>query len=357
MTKPLRIAVAGLGRMGSVHARNLLDLQRREGNCEIAALVEIDESRARRFLSESGYDAPIFRSVQQLADAGVCQAALIATPTMHHREHAETLIRAGYRVLLEKPLTGTLSGDESFAADLEKNHPDAVMLGFQRRFDEPLRYARDLMIGGAIGRVFKIFSALEDSGPPPDGYQSDGILPDMSIHNVDEVLWLMGDTPRSAVAIGSRVHGHKVSTCEEDFDDALLLLWFEQERIAQIQVTRNHVSGYRVETIIFGDQGQIHIGHFDQRLTDITVEAYGRRGKTAPIAHKVFSMGEAVPGAPEFMDRFGPAYRAEAAIFVDCCLKGATFPVTHRDGLRAQKVITAGMRGLITGDGTAQSVS
>ncbi|MEZ5356138.1 MAG: Gfo/Idh/MocA family oxidoreductase [Bryobacteraceae bacterium] len=356
MGHPLRIAIAGLGRMGAVHARNLLQLQRTEGVCEIAALVETDESRARRFLDESGYDAPVFSSVAALASARVCKAALIATPTENHREHASTLIDAGYRVLLEKPLTGTLAGDEAFAAELDRDHPQALMLGFQRRFDEPLRYAREAMASGAIGRVFKIFSALEDSGAPPDGYQSGGILPDMSVHNVDEVLWLTGEMPHSAVAVGSRLYGHTVSTCEEDFDDAMLVMWF-RDAMAQIQVSRNHVPGYRVETVIHGEQGHIHIGRFDQKPCDITVEVYGRRGRKEPIDFRVFSMGQPDPNAPEFMDRFGPAYKAEAAAFIEGCRSGGAFPVTHNDGLRAQRVIEAGMRRVITAENNGNPVS
>ena len=80
------------------------------------------------------------------------------------------------------------------------------MLAFQRRFDLPNQYARELMHSGAIGRVFKIYSALEDSNPAPNGYQSGGILPDMSVHNVDEILWLTGRMPRAALAIGSRIY-------------------------------------------------------------------------------------------------------------------------------------------------------
>jgi myo-inositol 2-dehydrogenase/D-chiro-inositol 1-dehydrogenase len=227
------------------------------------------------------------------------------------------------------------------------------MLGFQRRFDEPLRYAKEVLQSGAIGRVFKIFSALEDSGPPPDGYQSEGILPDMSVHNVDEILWLTGCMPTRALAIGSRLYGHKVSTCVEDFDDAMLLMWFGGELMAQVQVSRNHVSGYRVETLIFGEEGQIHIGRFDQRPVDISVEVYGRRGRKEPIAQEVFSMGEPAVSGPEFMDRFGPAYKAELASFIECCREGTPFPTTHRDGLRAQKVITAGMRAMITSSGAS----
>jgi myo-inositol 2-dehydrogenase/D-chiro-inositol 1-dehydrogenase len=354
MSKPLNVAMAGLGRMGLVHAANLVDLQRRDNACRLVAVVEADASRARRFLEENRLDAAVFGSVEDLAASGLCRAAVVATPTDLHRRHASVLAAAGFRILLEKPLTGALEGDTEFAAELDRDYPDAVMLGFQRRFDAPLRYAKELIDSGVIGRVFKIYSALEDSGPPPDGYRSGGILPDMSVHNVDEILWLTGSMPRATMAIGSRLYGHTISTCEEDFDDALMVLWFDG-MMAQVQVSRNHVSGYRVESIVFGERGQIQIGHFDQRPVDITVEAFGRRGATEPISRRTFSMGEPAASGPEFLDRFGPAYRAEAAAFLDCCRDGRPFPVTHGDGLRAQRVISAAMRGAL-GQDAAQSL-
>jgi myo-inositol 2-dehydrogenase/D-chiro-inositol 1-dehydrogenase len=170
----------------------------------------------------------------------------------------------------------------------------------------------------------------------------------MSVHNVDEILWLTGRTPRAALVIGSRIYSHRLTTCQEDFDDALLYLWFDGEMVAQVQVTRNHVSGYRVETLIFGEEGQIHVGRFDQKPFDIAVEAYGRRGRPEPIAYRTFGMRDYRRPLPEFIDRFGPAYKAELAAFIECCRSGSPFPTTHRDGLRAQEVITAGMQAIIS---------
>jgi predicted dehydrogenase len=346
MPETLRVAIAGLGRMGAIHALHLHELSQ-EGACKLAALVDADIDRARRFAAEIGTSVPTFASVQEFARAGVADATVIVTPTDTHRETAATLIAAGQRVLLEKPLTGTVEADREFAAELDRNHPHALMLAFQRRFDEPLRYARNLAQRGAIGRVFKIYTALEDSNPAPDGYKSGGILPDMSIHNVDEVLWLTERMPRAATVIGSRIYSHRLTTSQEDFDDALLYLWFD-DMVAQVQVSRNHVSGYRVETIIFGEEGQIHIGHFDQKPFDILVEAYGRRGSKQPLAMQTFTMRDYQRPLPEFIDRFGPAYKAELAAFIECCRAGTPFPMTHRDGLRAQEVISAGMQSVIT---------
>ena len=109
MSELLKLAVAGFGRMGAVHALHALELAR-EGRCTLAALVDADPERARRFAAQNDVDAPVFSSVRELAAANVCQASVIVTPTADHQEHAATLIAAGHRVLLEKPLTGTLEG-------------------------------------------------------------------------------------------------------------------------------------------------------------------------------------------------------------------------------------------------------
>jgi myo-inositol 2-dehydrogenase/D-chiro-inositol 1-dehydrogenase len=113
-------------------------------------------------------------------------------------------------------------------------------------------------------------------------------------------------------------------------------------------VSRNHVSGYRVETLLFGEQGQIHIGRFEQQPFDVVVDAYGRRGRQEPLARRTFTMRNYDEVLPEFADRFGPAYKAEVAAFVECCRAGLPFPTTHNDGLRAQQAISAGMQAVVT---------
>jgi myo-inositol 2-dehydrogenase/D-chiro-inositol 1-dehydrogenase len=347
MHEPLKVAVVGVGRMGPIHALHVSEIAKETGRCALAAVVDADIGRARRSAEELG-GAAAFSSIDDMLAAHVADASVVVTPTASHHEHAARLIQGGHRVLMEKPLTGTLEGDRAFAAELDRDHPEALMLAFQRRFDPPLSYARELMASGTIGRVFKIYSSLEDSNPAPDGYQSGGILPDMSVHNVDEILWLTGKLPRAALSIGANIYSHGHTTSDEDFDDALLYMWFDDQMVAQVQVSRNHVSGYRVETIIFGEEGQIHVGRFDQKPFEITVEAYGRRGRSEPLAKRVFPMRDYHKPLPEFIDRFGEAYKAEVAAFVECCVEGKPFPTSHRDGLRAQEVISASMRAVIS---------
>jgi len=347
MSEPIRVAVVGVGRMGPIHALHVHEIEEENGSCVLSAIVDVEIGRARRVAAELGGDIAVFSSIRELLASGTAQATVLVTPTDSHRANAAELIEGGQRVLMEKPLTGTLEGDREFSAALDREHPDALMLAFQRRFDAPLQYAKELMDSGLIGRVFKIYSALEDSNPAPDGYRSGGILPDMSVHNVDEILWMTGKMPQAALTIGSRIYSHRLTTSQEDFDDALLYLWFPGELVAQVQVSRNHVSGYRGETILFGEEGQIRVGRFDQKPFDIIVEAYGRRGRKEPLAVRTFRMRDYQRPLPEFVDRFGPAYKAEVAAFIECCAAGKPFPTSHRDGLRAMEVVSAGMEAVI----------
>jgi len=334
--------------MGVVHALHLCELAREGVPCSLAALVDADLERAGRIAAEMDLKIPVFSGVEDLLSADLCNATVVVTPTDNHRETASALISKGHRVLLEKPLTGAVESDRAFAAELDRHAPHGLMLAFQRRFDAPLQYAKDLIDGGTIGRVFKICSSMEDSNPAPNGYKSGGLLADMAIHNVDEILWLSGQMPRTALALGSRIYSHRLTTCQEDFDDALLYLWFAGEMVAQVQVGRNHVSGYRVETLIFGEEGQIHVGRFEQKPFEVVVEAYGRRGRAEALAYRPFRMRDYGRPLPEFVDRFGPAYKAELAAFIDCCRNDSPFPASHRDGLRAQETISAGMQAMIS---------
>jgi myo-inositol 2-dehydrogenase/D-chiro-inositol 1-dehydrogenase len=345
--QPIRVAVAGLGRMGMIHALHIHELAQESDLCRLTAVSTIDKPAADRFLAMTGASTPVVNDIASIARSDMSDVTVIATNTPLHREHALMMIEAGQRIFLEKPLTGTLDGDREFATLLERDHPQSLMLGFQRRFDAPTLFAKQLIDHGAIGRVFKIYSSLEDSGPAPDGFASPGILADMSVHNVDEVVWLSGRKPASAMAIGSRIYSHRLTTCDEDFDDAQMLLDFGDDQgeglIAQIQVTRNHVSGYRGETVIYGEQGLIRIGSFNQKLLEVNVEAFGKRDAREPIAIRKFEMRRYDQPLPEFIDRYGAAYKQELNTFLECCRDSSPFPVTHLDGLRAQEIVAAAM--------------
>src|SRR5581483_8572623 len=69
MARPLKIAVAGLGRMGQVHALHVHELARDTGTCELAAVADLNRERASSVLTEMGADVPIFGSIEEMVSA------------------------------------------------------------------------------------------------------------------------------------------------------------------------------------------------------------------------------------------------------------------------------------------------
>src|SRR5690349_7187479 len=110
MSQQLRLAVAGSGRMGQVHALHVHELAQ-EGKCSFAALVDPNRERAQQFADSIGCKVPVLSSIDELIAQKLADATVLVTPTDLHQQTAFQLIAAGQRVLLEKPLTGTLEGD------------------------------------------------------------------------------------------------------------------------------------------------------------------------------------------------------------------------------------------------------
>ncbi len=142
-----------------------------------------------------------------------------------------------------------------------------------------------------------------------------------------------------------------MTSANEEFDDGFIQLWFDGELSAQIQVSHNHVPGYRVETWIYGEEGQIHLGPFLQDPHEVVLDVYGR---TQPILHERFPLERYEQPVPEFVDRFGLAYQAELAHFVDCCLDGKPFGVDQNDGLAAMEAIDAAVGALLRPESAAR---
>lgn len=346
MKKPIRMAIVGVGRIGVFHARHVQELARETGQCELVAVADTYADTAVRVVAELQADQEVeiraFKNVFDLAAANLIDAAFIASRTEDHERDARTLIDAGCRVLLEKPLTDSLASARAFIADLNRDatRKNALMLAFMRRYDPPLLKVKALIDQNAIGKIFKIVSVLEDPIPPPEGYNSAGLLSDMAVHNCDEILWLLGcPMPEYVAAFGSNLYNSTISTVPEDYDDAFLQMWFPGHLIGQVSVSRNHVAGYRNATWVYGDQGVIHVGHFRENPLAVTVEAYGRNGI---IHEETIALRDYGPDVPVFITRFGESYKNELADFIACCIADTPFSVTQEDGYKAMKIAMSG---------------
>src|SRR5437763_1723937 len=123
------LGVAGLGRIGLMHAENLAGPV---PSAELRHVVDADEQRARTTGERLGVEwSTSFDDLLADRDVG---GVVVATPTPLHVGMVERAAAAGKHVFCEKPISLDLA---STRAAIEAAHAAGVALqiGFHRRFD------------------------------------------------------------------------------------------------------------------------------------------------------------------------------------------------------------------------------
>ena len=150
MTRP-RIAVIGLG--GIAQSVHLPLIQRNRADVDLAAVVELSASRLAVLADRYGVPAGgRFTSLEALlsalADGSVrIDAAIVATGG-GHTDETLALIRAGVKVLVEKPLGWSPQDLDALAqglADLRRDPRDWLRIGYMKEHDPAVAAAREIL--------------------------------------------------------------------------------------------------------------------------------------------------------------------------------------------------------------------
>ena len=165
---PMRVALVGVGAMGSHHARVIGNSSR----ARLYAVVDRNLEQATAIADRIGCLATSDLDVAARADAVV-----IATPTEFHLEVALPLLEAGRPLLVEKPLAPDLASVRTILAEAERRDVP-VLCGFVERFNPVIAAAMDVLTAPPVHLV-----ALRHSPPAPRIGVS--VVADMLIHDLD----------------------------------------------------------------------------------------------------------------------------------------------------------------------------
>src|SRR5438128_1866751 len=93
------------------------------------------------------------RDYRELLAADDVDAIVIATPVSTHARLATEALRAGKHLLVEKPLSDSVSSAEALV-DLAAAQQRVLMVGHTFVYHPAVRVLRDLVQNGDLGRVF-----------------------------------------------------------------------------------------------------------------------------------------------------------------------------------------------------------
>ncbi|MGC9406102.1 Gfo/Idh/MocA family protein [Streptomyces sp. DZ1-3] len=315
----MRIGVIGTGRIGTVHA-NTLSRHRDVGSL---ILTDADLPRAQDLAHRLGETAA--PGVDEIFRWGV-DAVVITTATPAHAELIGRAARSGLPVFCEKPIALDLAGTLQAIAEVEAAGT-VLQMGFQRRFDAGYRGAREAVRAGRLGRLHTVRAVTSDQAPPPADYlpQSGGLYRDTLIHDFDVLRWVTGREVTDVYAAGSDA-GPPMFRAADDVDTGAALLTLDDGTLATVTATRLNGAGYDVRMELAGELDQIVVG-LDDRTPIASTEPTG-----PPAADKPWT---------GFVERFGPAYEAELATFVEVVRGDRANPCDGREALQALRVAEA----------------
>jgi UDP-N-acetylglucosamine 3-dehydrogenase len=306
---PLRIAVIGLGAMGTNHARVLAALP----DAELVAVADSD--RARLDALSSGRPLRAYEDYARLLDEEQPQAVTIAVPTRLHAEVAIACIERRVAVLIEKPLAASIDGGERIRAAAESSGVP-LMVGHVERFNPAVEELAGRLREGTLGRVYQ--GRTRRVGPFYPRERDVGVVYDLATHDIDVLRMLLGCEVE-------QVQAEVVRGVRTEFDDAIAgLLRFEDGTIAVIEA--NWLSPVKLrELSVFGERGMCAVDYLTQ-----TVHQY-----------MMLLDKEVAPDEVSFPDAGEAPLRAELSSFLLVARGLRPSPVTAEDGIAAMRVAEA----------------
>ena len=325
-TPRIRVGIAGLGRMGARHARNLA--LRCPGAELVAACSPVAAERA--WAQDELGVATTYADYPSLLGHPGLDAVAIVTPTSGHASHIVAALDAGLHVFSEKP-TSLLVEDCLRVEAAAARRPDRVVLiGYVRRFDASYRDAFAKVEAGAIGTPFMVRSQTVDMNDPSGFFvrfapTSGGIFCDMSVHDIDAARWFLGAAKPLRVFATGTVAIHEGLRACGDLDNGVAICEFEGGKVAVFVASRTAAHGHESMTAVVGTAGRLEVGA-NPRATRVDIaDVHGVRNECTPT----------------YYERFEDAFVAEVNAFVAAVRDGAPLPLTLHDATEATRIAVA----------------
>ncbi len=321
----MKVLVVGAGRMGAIRVEDLA------ADPRVSEVLVTNRNEQRAHELAGAFNATVVPWEKALTP--VADAVVVAVGTDAHDHVLRGILPQGIPVLCEKPIAMTLAATSELI-DLAESSGSPLQIGFQRRFDEPIRAVHDVIASGEIGTLYSLTMTAHDHTPSAREFiaGSGGIFRDMHVHDFDLVRWLTGSEVESV----SATRAVRENQDYADFDDAdvssVIAVTTSGVQVI-ITGTRHDALGHDVRLEAFGSQDSVSAG-LNSRTplrtieNDLNLNANPYRG---------------------FVDRFRDAFKNETHAFVTFARGEITNPCPPDSALESLRIAIACEQSIATG--------
>lgn len=220
----ISFSVVGFGRIGQRHAKIIHE----HPECTLASVCDTDAQHFDQRASLGFPELPTYSDINDLIQAEQTSGqrsdvVTIATPNGFHAPYAVKLLRAGYHVVIEKPM-GIKSAECEEVLIAEKETGKHVFVVKQNRYSPPSVWLKDIVQTGTLGDILMVQTncywnrdqRYYSTSPWRGSLDQDGgALYTQFSHFVDLLYWVFGDITNIQSTVRNYTHPHL-----KDFDDS-----------------------------------------------------------------------------------------------------------------------------------------
>jgi len=319
----LKIAVIGTGHLGKEHARIYSEIP----EVSLVGVVDIDKNTGEAVAQRC--NTKYYSSFKEILNR--VDAASVVVPTKSHYEITKELLKNGIHVLVEKPMTGTVSEAEDLIK-LSKETSAILQPGYIERFNPAIE---------AIQKLDITLKFIECHRLSPFTFRSAdiGVVLDLMIHDIDIILDLSKSKVKKIDAVGVGVISDK-----EDIANARIQ--FENGCVANITASRVSFEPMR-KIRLFSENSYISLDYHKQeaiiyrKSPELTPKSIITENTDVSTIKdlKSFVFGDLLKIERIKMNNQEPL-RKELESFVSCINNGEQPVVSGEDGIKAIKAAT-----------------
>jgi len=256
--KQVRIAVIGVGTMGSAHIKTLKEIP----ECLITAVCDINPEQIQKIKDEGIIDESVecFNDYRHLLESDIANCAVIVTPHPSHLEISEAAFAHNMHVMCDKPITITASeADRMISAWQAAATKFSTM--YSMRTTSCNKVIKEWLESNKLGKIQRVEMTCtqwlrtqcyfdNQNWRGTWNGEGSGLLLNQAPHNLDLLFWWFGPVKAVNAKVQSRFHN--IETEDE------VMAWLETETQVPINfyATTGEAPGKDYVEIV-GDKGTL----------------------------------------------------------------------------------------------------